>query len=221
MAEEFRFQKLRRKRGAVDHDELCGGSAREVVDRVGDDLFSGPRFSFDENRGTGRRDLFDEIRDAFDFRRFPDDARQAAAFFDLLGELDVFGFQIAAAQGAFEQHFHFIEIQRLGDKMKRPASHGLNRGIDRSVGGHHQDGRRMGKFGCGVDQIHPGIAAEPEIGQEELDGLVFQDEQRLGVVRGEIDIEIFLQRRAQPFAGRAFVVNDEEGRVHETLNFKL
>ncbi len=220
VAEEFGFEELGGERGAVDDDEFGCGAAGEVVDGVGDDFLAGAGFALDEDGGAGGGDLFDEVGDAFDFRGFADDAGEAAAAFYLLGELGVFGFEGAGAEGAFEEHFDFVEVEGFGDEVEGAAAHGFDGGIDGAVGGHHEDERGVGELGGGIDEIHAGVAAEAEVGEEEVDLFVFEDEEGLGVVGGEVDVEIVFEGGAEAFAGGAFVVNDEESREH-FLNFKF
>ena len=75
----------------------------------------------------------------------------------------------ARLQRARDQHFNFVEIERLGHEIVGAAFHRLDRGIDRTVGRHHDANRRMRHFQRALDQLHAILAAEPQIGQQQVD----------------------------------------------------
>ena len=79
--------------------------------------------------------------------------------------------------------------------------------------------------GCGslqgpVDQRHAILAAQPQIGQHQIDVVALQHAERPGDIRRHIDIEAILQRRAQPFAGVLFVIDDEDGGLHAGTTYR-
>ncbi len=171
MAVKLGLKQLGGEGGAIDDHQLGCRAAGEVMERVGDDLFAGSRFSLDQHGGTGGGDLLDQLGDPLDLRGSPDQARQAAAFFHLPDELDVLNLQGTGALGPLEQHLHLIQIQRLGDKMKSATPHCLHGRVYRAVGGHHQDHRRGGELRGRIDQIHSRIAAQAQVRQQQLDRL--------------------------------------------------
>ncbi len=185
-----------------------------MVQQTGHHLFAGAGFAFDQNRGTRRRDLLDDLGNLGDFRRFADQAVELVGLFDLLGKLLVFRLQIAAAQGALEQHFDLVEIERLGDEVPGPAAHRLDGGVHRAVGGHHDGHRRLRQRERRVQQIHPGLAAHPQIGQQQLHRLALQNGHRLRRAGGGVNVELLLQRAAQAVTRGFLVVNNEQGGEH-------
>src|SRR5262245_17114241 len=102
VAEEFRFQKLRRDVAAIDGDELPGLGARAgEMDRARDDLFAGTRFAGDQHCRARRGDLLDQVvnfahrdripHDLFAVRRFAQRAAQHPAFLVPAAARDAFG----------------------------------------------------------------------------------------------------------------------------------
>jgi hypothetical protein len=65
-----------------------------------------------------------------------------------------------------------------------------------------------------VDEGHAILAAEAQVGDHEVDGVVLQDADGAGDVSRDIDVEAVLEGGTEAFAGVLFVVNDEEGGGH-------
>src|SRR5207253_4312057 len=63
VSEELSFEKRFGKRRARDLDDRAGAPVRVVVEGFGDQLLAGPRFTRDEYRGVGFRDLPDGLVD--------------------------------------------------------------------------------------------------------------------------------------------------------------
>lgn len=59
---------------------------------------------------------------------------QSGVSLDAGGEFLVGGFQISGMQGAFEHHFHGVQIQGLGDEVVGSLFHGFHGGIHGAVG---------------------------------------------------------------------------------------
>jgi hypothetical protein len=64
----------------------------------------------------------------------------------------------------------------------------------------------MGEAEGAIDELHAILAGEAEIGDDEVDGVVFQDADGAGNVGGDIDVETVLEGGAEAFAGVFFVV---------------
>ena len=214
VAKELAFEELRREGGAVDRDHFRGRAAGKVVDQVGDDFLAGAGLAFDEHGGPGGRNLLDKLGNFLDLERFADESVELVGLRDLLGELFVFRLEVAAAERALEQHLDLVEVERLGDEVPSAVAHGLDGGVDRAVGGHHQRERRVGQRERGVEHLHARVATKAQVGEQELDRLAFQNLGRLARVGGGVDVEFLLQRAAQALAGGAFVVDNQQGGQH-------
>jgi hypothetical protein len=110
-----------------------------------------------------------------------------------------------------DEDLELVQVDGLGDEIIRPALHGLDRRIDRPIGGHHDADGRRGHLECAIDEGHAIVRAEAQIGEQEVDRLCFQKAQRSGNIRGDIDVEIVFERLAQAVPGILFVVDDEDG----------
>ena len=135
------------------------------MQRVRHDFLAGAGLAFDEHRGPRRRHLLHQLGHPADLGGFPDQIGEFVGLPDLLGELLVLRFQRAAAQRALELHFHLVEIERLGHEMPGPAAHRFDRRVHRAVGRHHDRHRWLGQCQRGVQQIHPGVPAQTQVGE--------------------------------------------------------
>ena len=184
------------------------------MDRVRGQFLARAAFAFDQDIGRRGRHLFDRVENFAQGGRFAPDVFQAVALIDLLAQRAIFLLQFAALQRARDQHFHLVEIERFRDKIIGAALHRLDRGIDRSVGRHHDADGRMRHFEGAFDQGHAIFAPQPQIGQEKIDLLALQHIDRAGDVGRDVDIVIILEQTTQPVARMLFVIDNQDGRLN-------
>ena len=101
------------------------------------------------------------------------------------------------AQRPADEDFQPVEVDRLGDEIVRAALHGLDRGVDRAVGRHHDAHGRAGHLEGAVDEFHAVVGAEAQIGQQQIDAFGFQDADRPGEIGGGVDFEIVVSSDAR------------------------
>ena len=188
---------------------LCLRPAAEIVNRPCDELLACAAFSLDQNGGACRRYLLNRFQDWLQCIRFAQDALDGKLLLDLLLERLVLVLQVPAAECPLHQEFHFIEIQRFGDKMICPAPHRLHGGVDAAIGGHHDAHRRLRHCQRLFEQLHPIVFTESQIGEHHVDLVILQELQRLRCIRGDIAVEIILQRQTQSVPGMLFIIDDE------------
>jgi hypothetical protein len=73
--------------------------------------------------------------------------------------------------------------------------------------------------GCGisrtlVDEQHTVFASQPEIGQNKVDDVCFEDVESALNVGGDIDFEIVFEGSAQTLPGMLFIIDNEESWLH-------
>lgn len=215
VAEEFAFEQLWGEGGAVDDDEFGFGSAAEVVEGVGDEFLAGTAFAFDEDGGACGSDLLDAFEDPLHGGGIAEELVEAEAVVDLALEGSVFLFEVSAAEGAADEEVEFLDIDWFGDEVPCPAAHGFDGGVDAAVGGHHDDDWGVREGEGGVDELHAVVGTEAEVGDHDVDAFVFEDFEGFGAVGGDVDVEVVFEGHAETVAGVFFVVDDENGGVHE------
>lgn len=199
----------------MDDDEFGFGAAAEVVEGVGDEFLAGTAFAFDEDGGAGGGDLLDAFEDPLHGCGVAEEFVEAEAVVDLALEGGVFLFEVSAAEGAADEEVEFLDIDWFGDEVPCTAAHGFDGGVDAAVGGHHDDDWGVREGEGGVDELHAVVGTEAEVGDHDVDAFVFEDFEGFGAVGGDIDIEVVFEGHAETVAGVFFVVDDENGGVHE------
>ncbi len=86
VAEEFVFEGGFVEAGAVEGDEAFGAAAGVLVEGAGDEFLAGAGFAEDEDVDIGGGDLGDELEDALDGGGLADDAVDAEALVECVGE---------------------------------------------------------------------------------------------------------------------------------------
>ena len=215
MPEQFGFEKCGGKRGAVDCDHRTAGAPAELVDGLGDEFLAGTALSRDQNGGRRRTDLLDLLEDLLHPRGVPDEALHAETAFEPLMQLFVFGLQSGSTEGSLDPQFQFVDLETaLTDIVIRPLLHRRHRHFLGSVG-RHQDTNWWFWTGFGLfDQGQAILACHAKVGQQDIDGLVLKDLPSPGGIRGDVDVELLLQRGPKAVPGGLLVVDDQKDRSH-------
>src|SRR5436305_6820798 len=106
------------------------------------------------------RDLTDGIEHFAQRDGFSEDILEPIALINLLTQTPVLLLYSPRLQSARNQDLDFIQIERLGNKIVSPPFHSLDRGIHRTVGGHHDTNWRLRQLERTIDQLHPVFSPE-------------------------------------------------------------
>ena len=133
-----------------------------------DQLLAGAALARDQHDRVGRRDLHDARQHVADRLRAADDVLEVVALLELLGEELNLAVQAPALERLRHLHEQLLLAERLLDVVEGADAHGLDRALDRAVGGHHDDlGHRLRLFGRAqhVDAVE---LAHPQIGDHDV-----------------------------------------------------
>ena len=140
VAEERRFEQVRRQVAGVDRDERALGARRVGVDGARDQLLAGAALALDQNRRSARRRLDDQVEHLPHPRAAADDVRElVVALLDVLAQVAVLVDQPPPLHRVADDDEHFVVLERLGDVVERAALHRRDRALDRRVGGDDDD----------------------------------------------------------------------------------
>ena len=114
-------------------------------------------------------------------------------------------------QRARDQQFDFVEVERLGHEIIGAAFHGFDRGVDRSVGCHHDADWRTRHFERAIYQNHSILAAQAQISQKDIDMFTFEHIDGTGNIGRHVDVVIIFQQTPQPVAGMFLIVHNQDG----------
>ncbi len=122
---------------------------RQMMDRAGEEFFTGSRFTEEEDRGFGLRDSLRFGNRTLDRFRLTEDARKTISLRPLLSQEEVFGAQAQLVERAFDQEEQVIRIDRLLKEVVRAVFHRLHGFVNRAIR-RHDDNRsvRVSSFCC-------------------------------------------------------------------------
>jgi len=141
VAEQVRLEQVRREAARVHRDEGSIGSRRVRVDGPRDQFLAGAALPFDQDRRPARRRLDDQVEHSAHRRALADDVVEAVvALLQVLPERPVLGDEPPALDGVPQDEQDLVVLERFGDVVEGAALHGVDGGVDRRVGGDHDDG---------------------------------------------------------------------------------
>ena len=198
----------------MHRDEFRFAPPAQIMNRVRRQFFAGPALTLDQNVGRRRRDLAHGVEHFAQRGRISDDVFQAKTLVHLLLQHPIFLLEFSAAERSRDQHFHLVEIQRLGHEIIRATLHCLHRRIHGTVGRHHDANRRMRPLQRALDQLHSVIARQPQISDQDIDVIALDHIHRARQISRDVGVVFVLQQLPQPIPGMLFVVNNEDRRLH-------
>ena len=111
------------------------------MDRLGDQLFPGARFTSDQNGRAARRDLRDQVQNTQHPLAFADDIREAVALLQRPLQFAIFAFQAATGDHALDLDQQLVVVPGLREIIVGPAFDGLHRDLNRAIGRDQKDRR--------------------------------------------------------------------------------
>ena len=213
VSEQLGLEERLGQRRAVDGDERAVAPSRALVDRARHQLLPGAALALDQNRRRAVGDLLDEGQHAAEGGARADHLPLGANVLELLLESPVLLDQVAPLERLVDQLDELLAPERLGREVVGAVLHRLHGFLDGAEGGQqdHVDVRhdRLG----GPQELEPGEARHPEVGDDEVDAAGLNPFQRRSPVRGEHHPIAFAGQgalEALPQAG--VVIGDEQSR---------
>ncbi len=154
VAEHFRFHQLGGQGGAVDGHEGCVFARAVMMQGPGDQFLAGSAFAVNQHRGGGGGHPFDHLAHGAHAGAFGHDAIQLLPVFKARLKTFVLGDGIVIFEGALNGQHQLVELERLGDVIKRTLFHGFDRRGDGAVGGEHDHAHVGPGFGGFTEQFH-------------------------------------------------------------------
>ena len=171
VAEELGLEERLGDRGAVHgHERLVPAAARDV-DRPRDELLAGAGLPGDEHGRVGGRDAHDAVEHLAHRRGAADDVLEAVALAELAGEEAHLAEQPALLEGLRDAEEELVLLERLREEVVGALPDGVHGGLDRPVGGHHDDLGLRGDALGGAQHLHPVDARHAEIRQDDVERL--------------------------------------------------
>ena len=176
MAEEVALKELRAQAGTTHREERPIGVPAPSMESMGEDPFAGAVFAPDQYTGFTLGHPPGHLENARDFgvSTFQIDLGDLAA--NAVFKVGHAVTQASNARDALDDSADLCRREGLGKVVKRSATHGVNRSVDRRMGGDqdHREPRLLGDQG--LDEIEAGLVSEAEVDQGEVAWSLFHDE---------------------------------------------
>ena len=154
------------------------------MDGPREELLARAALAVDQDRGVRRRHLLDLGRDLLELAALADDLRQAELVGELLLEQDVLRGHAGGVERSLDQHQQMVRVKGLGQKIIGPLLHGLDRGLDRAEGGHHDDRQERVSSFTALSTSKPSFFGSLRSVSTSADALVGKLPDALGAVPG-------------------------------------
>ena len=129
MAEQLGLEERLGQRGARHFHHGAAAPVRVEVERLRDQLFAGAALAGDEDGRVSLRDLADGLVDLLHRRRVADDALGLHQRADLVAQhLDLLR-EVLVIEGPLDRMGDLVELERLGDVVKRAQLHRFDRRV--------------------------------------------------------------------------------------------
>ena len=139
MAKELALQKRGRDGSAVDGHEGTGTPGGKFVEGSGGELFSGPTFAGEEDRGFEGGDFFEHREDGFHRGTLADDSLKGLVALDLRAEGGIFALQSQTFQSFDHRQEDLIFLKGLIDVVVSSALEGFDGEVTASESAHDDD----------------------------------------------------------------------------------
>ena len=222
VTEELRLEQRLGDGAAVDRHEPLRAPRAVVMNGVRDELLAGAGFAGDEDRAARLRHRLEQREQLLHRGALADDALELVPLFELLAQVGVLGAQPALLERGVDDVQQLVELERLLDEVARAALDGLDGVLHRAVAGD-DDADDVGIDGAGLVEHRGavGAAAQPEVGDDDVEGERREAVDGLFARGGLLDVEAAVrQLLGDHFAQRRLVFNQQDvSRSHVRQQF--
>ena len=169
VAEELALDQVLGDRAAVDRDQLPVLARRvAVVQRLDDQLLADAALAGDQDRAVYLADLLEQLEDPLHRRALADDPVEAGPLEQLGPQPRVLLAQRLGVHAPLEGEPQLGHRERLGQVVRRPFAHRLDRVVDRGEAGHDQDDQ-VGVVRLGLaHQLEAAHSRQLEVGDQDV-----------------------------------------------------
>ena len=214
VSEQLRLEQRLGQRGARHGDERRGLARALGVDGAREQFLAGSALPEDQDRGLAPRRAPGQVEDAVHRGVLADHVAEVEVALQHLAQQDVLADQRLLGHDLHHHQAEFFGIERLHEVVVGPALHRLDRGLDRGVGGHDDDGHVRLRLLHRLEDLEAVHARHLQIDQQNRPAPLAEHVERgRAVVRGGEGVAVLRQPSRQRFPDDLFVVNDEDARA--------
>jgi hypothetical protein len=209
VTEQLGFEQAFRNRAAVERDEPILAPRAGEVDRAGNHFLPGAGLAANQDGRRCSRDGVDQLEERAHARAAPDHRARSVAVIELLPQVGVLVPETALFEGDVEHVRQLLELERLGDEVRRAALDHLDGILHRSItGDRNRDDSRI-QLKCLVDNSVAVDAWQPQVRHDGVEGKVTEELDGLlaGLGLGDL-IPHFSKPFGRDFAKWSLVVDE-------------
>ena len=195
----------------VERHERVRASRAVMVDRSGDELLARARFAGDEDCAGGRGHHLEQPKQITHRLAAADNPFESITFVKLRSQVGIFGSQPALLERRRQDVQQLIELERLGDEVRRTTLDSLDGTSHGAVAGHDDaDDFGVALEGC-CDDVGTVHARQAQVGHHDVIREVSELLQGFLSAPGLVDPEpLFCQPLGGRLAKRPFVLDDQQ-----------
>ena len=215
VAEQLGLEQRLGDRAAVDRHEPLRAARAVVVNGARDELLAGAGLAGDENRAAGLRHGLEQLEQLPHHLALADDALEAVPLLELLAQVGVLGAQPALLERRVDDVQQFVELERLLDEVARAALDGLDGVLHRAEAGDDDaDDVGIERARLVEHRRAVGAAAEPQVGDDDVEGERGRGDDGLLARRGLLHVEAAVgEALGHRLAQRRLVFNEQNMSV--------
>ena len=214
MAEELALEESFGEGGAVDCDERLVTIDGVVMNRACDELFTGSRFTANENRGRASRQHTDRLEDLTHLRRAAHDVVDAPFLGGFGHQVVELGVHLAHALRLADTQQKLVIVDGLADVLESAELHRLDRRLHVVERGNHDDVGLLVDLTDALQDVYPVHHRKMNVQDDEIRRDLLKLLDPFASVGSEGDVEALARQMSlERLANQSVVVNDEN-RFH-------
>ena len=203
--EELAFDQSGRYRGTIDSHKWAFFSRAVVMQRLGNQLFSGAGFAQNQHRAVNLGSALDLGKDIFHLLGLADDLVQSKLLIEPPTQAIELFVLLHSFQSAANEQDQFIGVDRFGDVVISAGLHRLDCAFRGFFPGKYNELRIGLALLPELEQLDAADIAHVQIGENDVDIFVDVAQRFIGVFRA-IDGEAFLLQQLHHDAAFGFVI---------------
>ncbi len=209
--EQLALEQRLGQRRAGDLDEGLAAPRAVLVQGLREQLLAGAALAEQQHGGRGGRHLPDRLEHREHLGALADQVVEAVLVLEPLAQRARLLEQPLLLERLLEHDLQLLDVDRLAEVVLRAQLHGLDGGLHRAVGRHHDDHRLRADLldlGQQLDAVH---ARHAQVGQHDV-GLDLLEQLQPGarVVRARDLVAVLVEQRLERRGGVHLVVDDHE-----------
>ena len=214
VAEHLRLEQRLGNGADVERDEAVRPPRAVVMNRAGDDFLAGPGLAGDQDRAVRAGHRLEHVKERLHRPALSEDAAESIALLELRAQVRVLRLQPPLLERLVKHVHQLVELKWLRNEVRRAPLDRIHGVFHGAIAGDDDADDAGIAFDRGLDHVRAVDAGHPEVGDDDVEGELFEELEGALAAFGLRHLEAAL---AEPFRHerpqRRLVVYEEEVRV--------